>query len=328
MFKTLVKNNSNNIQKYSLINKQFFPLRYISTTNKNNNKSLEEKYKEKLLQKSKEKGFKTIEELKEHLKEDLEKKKKEFSKIDPLEALNKYRQEQAQIEEADDMNKPTSKTLGPITPPKKESKPYKTLSSYVDTEKFMELSPQEVEYVWRARFSSPKMAENHLHSVLEKKTWEKLSKTARENPIFVLPLPRDITPETGSKDESSTKKIEKGSELFYVQWLFPDQNTTHVIITSLIEYQLHKEFAKPYLTISFFSDLIPRKQVALMMGQLDLESSLSLGDCTLLLLNLQRFYGVIEGKLVGERLKMLQGFNKGDVNFDVNKLVELSESVE
>ncbi|OBA24791.1 hypothetical protein HANVADRAFT_4395, partial [Hanseniaspora valbyensis NRRL Y-1626] len=59
-----------------------------------------------------------------------------------------------------------------------------------------------------------------------------------------------------------------------------------------------------------------------------LESSLSLGDCTLLLLNLQRFYGVIEGKLVGERLKMLQGFNNGDVSFDVNKLVELSESVE
>ncbi|XBW38424.1 hypothetical protein QEN19_004012 [Hanseniaspora menglaensis] len=315
MINTIIGKSSIRLSKYTRLN-QFANIRFIST-----NKSVEEIYKEKLLQKAKDQGFKTIEELKEHLKEDLDKKKIEFSKIDPLEAIKKYQDQQA-TEETEDMNKPTSKTLGPVNTPKQET-PYKTLSSYVEIEKFMELSPQEIEYIWRARFSSANMAENHLHSVLNKDTWNKLFTTAKENPIFVLPLPRDITPE-----QRADGQIEKGSELFYVQWLFPDSNTTHVIITSLIEYQLHKEFAKPYLTISFFTDLMARKQVALMMGQLDLESSLSLSDCTLLLLNLQRFYGVIGGKLADERIKILQSFNKGDVSFDVNKLVELSESVE
>lgn len=318
MLNSLVKQTTTKVKKNHLFFAQSSFLRFASSPSK----SIEENYKEKLLQKSKEKGFKTIEELKEHLKEELKEKKKEFAQIDPLEVIKKYKEEHL-LEEAEDMNKPTAKTLGPVTPPK-EKKPYKTLSSYVDIEKFMELSPQEVEYIWRARFSSSKMSENHLHSVLSNEAWGKLIANAKKNPVFVLPLPRDITPES----KAAEGKVEKGSELFYVQWLFPDANTTHVIITSLIEYQLHKEFAKSYLTISFFSDLVPRKQVALMVGQLDLESSLSLADCTLLLLNLQRFYGVIEGKLSNERMKMLEGFNKGDVQFDVNKLVELSESME
>lgn len=318
MLNSLVKQTTSKVKKNDHFFAQFASLRFVSSPSK----SVEENYREKLLQKSKEKGFNTIEELKEHLKDDLKEKKKEFAKIDPLEAIKKYKQEQLS-EDKEDMNKPTAKTLGPVSPPK-EKKPYKTLSSYVDIEKFMELSPQEVEFIWRARFASAQMAENHLHSVLSKEAWVKLVANAKKNPVFVLPLPRDITPE----GKAAEGKIEKGSELFYVQWLFPDVNTTHVIITSLIEYQLHKEFAKSYLTISFFSDLVPRKQVALMVGQLDLESSLSLSDCTLLLLNLQRFYGVIGGKLSDDRLKMLEGFNKGDTQFDVNKLVELSESVE
>ena len=281
-------------------------------------KVIDNTYQEKLLQKAKEKGFNTVEELKESLKEELEKKKKEFNKIDPLNALKQYQESQnSQIQE--DMNKPTAKSLGAI-PENKEKKPYKTLDSYVDKEKFMELSPQEIEFLWRARFNTGKMAETHLHAVLQKDIWTKMFNNAKENPIFVLPLPRDITPE----DKGDLKT---GAELFYVQWSFPDKNTTHCIITSLVEYQLHKEFAKPYLTITFFSDMLARKNIALMVGQLDLESSINMNDCTLLLLNLQRFYGVIEGGLVNERLAMLRAFNKGDTSFDVNKLVDLANSM-
>ncbi|CAI8509933.1 unnamed protein product [Hanseniaspora opuntiae] len=249
-------------------------------------------YQEKLLKKAKEQGFNTIEELKESLKEELEKKKKEFSKVDPLNTLKKY--QEAQGKEVEDMNKPTTKSLGAI-PTDKEKKPYKTLSSYVNKEKFMELSPQEIEFLWRARFTSGQMAENHLHAV-------------------------DITPEKETD-------VKTGAELFYVQWTFPDKNTTHCIITSLVEYQLHKEFAKPYLSISFFGDMLDRKNISLMVGQLDLECSINMSDSTLLLLNLQRFYGVIEGGLSNERLAMLKAFNKGDTSFDVNKLVDLANSM-
>lgn len=274
-------------------------------------------YQEKLLKKAQEKGFNTIEELKESLKEELEKKKKEFSKVDPLNTLKKY--QEAKGKEIEDMNKPTTKSLGAI-PTDKETKPYKTLSSYVNKEKFMELSPQEIEFLWRARFTSGQMAENHLHAVLQKNVWTKMYENAKENPVFVLPLPRDITPEQDTG-------VKTGAELFYVQWTFPDRNTTHCIITSLVEYQLHKEYAKPYLSISFFGDMLERKNISLMVGQLDLECSINISDCTLLLLNLQRFYGVIEGGLSSERLAMLKAFNKGDTSFDVNKLVDLANSM-
>ncbi|KAF0270850.1 hypothetical protein FOG50_00805 [Hanseniaspora uvarum] len=309
----------------SLLNREVFNISKPSLLTTKLYKSLDFKpkvidttYQEKLLKKAKERGFNTIEELKESLKEELEKKKKDFNQVDPLNTLKKYQEAQSkEIEE--DMNKPTTKSLGAI-PENKEKKPFKTLSSYVDKEKFMELSPQEIEFLWRARFSTTKMAENHLHAVLQKNIWTKMFDNAKENPVFVLPLPRDITPEQNTD-------LKTGAELFYVQWSFPDKFNTHCIITSLVEYQLHKEFAKPYLTISFFGDMLERKNISLMVGQLDQDSSINMNDCTLLLLNLQRFYGVIEGGLVNERLAMLRAFNKGDTSFDVNKLVDLANSM-
>ncbi|PSK39386.1 hypothetical protein C7M61_001997 [Candidozyma pseudohaemuli] len=267
-----------------------------------------EKYKLKLEQKAKEVGALNVDELKEKLKDEIEAKKKEFNAVDPLKELEEYELKQAEElkkkKQAEETN-PAIRAAIDKTVPKE---PYKTLSSFIDVEKVRELPLKELEFIWRARFQNK---ERTLQAFLESQQFATIFANAFKNPNFVLPLPRG----------------DDGYEIHFVQWGFPGPNTTHCMLTTLAEYQLHKEYAKPHTTLMFHQELIEDKEVVLMNGQVESDVSLTMDEAQLLVLNVQRFYGGLkESEGSKRKLALLRDFTAGNPEFDMKKLVEEAAS--
>lgn len=269
------------------------------------NSSVAEKYSQKLQEKAKQFGLESVDELKQHLKDDIQKKKAEFSKVDPLKELEEYEQRQQQ-----ELEKDKSKTIKIRSPIDKNlaKTPYKTLDSYLAKEKLAELGQKEIEFIWRARFQNK---ERTLHAVISDLQFATMYANAFKNPSFVLPLPRN----------------EDGYEMHFVQWSFAGPQTTHCMLTTLAEYKLHKEYAKPHTTLMFHQELTESKGLVLMNGQVEEEAALSMDDAQLLVLNLQRFYGGVgDNDQVRQKQELLRAFTASD-NFDVDKLIEQATSV-
>ena len=279
-------------------------LSYYST------EALEGRYKDKLLQEAHKQGFTTVDELKKHLKDDLKSKRKELSKIAPSKELQEYEQRVKMSS-----NATTTKSKGAVDATKPVT-PFKTLDAFLNLEKIEELSKQEIEFLWRAKWTNKDMV---LSAVVPVDIYKKIIANARANPIFVLPLPR-----VGADNE------EQGIELHYIQWQFVGLNTVHCIMTSLAEFKLHNEFARPHTTFQFHSELAKEKKVVLMNGQVESETNISLQDAQLLLLNVQRFYGAMgeETPSSKKRVQLLRNFTNGSPDFNVDFLIAMAQSME
>lgn len=284
------------------------------------NQQVLEKYRSKLEVKAKERGLESADELKEHLKDEIKDLKKKMNKIDPLKELEDY-ENAVKLNEA--VNNPTKKSgLDPIDP-NAPTAPFKTLDSFIKTDKLMELGQTEIEFLWRARFQNDESA---LIAAVPAETYKTMYELARKNPSFVLPLPKaDAQLDGEPTDENSTPM-----EIHYVQWTFVGPYTTHCMITSLMEYKLHNEYARPHTTIAFHQELQNEKGLVLMKGQVEKEAAITPAESQMLMLNLQRFYGALgtESPMAKERIKLLQSFNDGSKNFSMEKCIELSQSLE
>ncbi|AAS51741.2 ADL179Cp [Eremothecium gossypii ATCC 10895] len=278
-------------------------------------KTVEDRYREKLLETARSKGFKTIEELKANLKDELEARKQKLNRIDPLKELEAYEQRTKMAEN----NAKAARLRGPVDASTPRA-PFKTLDSYLDVEKIRQLSKQEVEFLWRARWMNK---DGVLNAVVPVDVFERMSGYARANPAFVLPLQRDAT---GAGEEQGGQPV----EMHYVQWQFVGPKTVHCIITSLAEFKLHKEFARPHSTFQFHLELADQKKVVFMNGQIESDSNVTLQDAQLLLLNVQRFYGAMGDatQAAKQRIKILQDFTAGSVDFKVDDLIALAQSLE
>lgn len=284
-------------------------------------KQVQERYKAKLEARAKQKGLDSAERLMEEMKDTIKETKKQLNFIDPLKELEDY--EQAM--NLKDSLSGKKKMLDPIHPgtPKK---PYKTLESYLVLEKIKELNVQQIEFLWRAKFQADPQS---LVAVVPKDTFDVMYKNARANPTFVLPLPKA----DAQLDEADMAPGDANStpmEVHFVQWSFVGPKTTHCMITTLMEYKLHKEYARPHTTISFHQELEDDKGIVLMSGHVDKDAAITLAESHILLLNLQRFYGAFRTNSDTEhqRIKLLQAFNSGSPGFSMEKCIELSQSLE
>lgn len=266
-----------------------------------------ERYKEQLQRKAHEMGASSIEELKEKMKDVISEKRKEFDRVDPLKELEEFERKAAM--EAQEKVGREGKIRDPRAPGIPE-KPYKTMDSFIDVTKIKQLTPQEIEVIWKARFYNK---DDTLISVVPAEAFQKMIKNARENPTFVLPLPRN----------------DDGIEMHYVQWAFVGPTTVHCMFTTLLEFKTHGEFARPHTTVSFHTELEDAKGIVLMNGTVEKESAMKLPEAQLLLLNVQRFYGAMADTAVSQRrLQLLRDFTSGSPNFNVDKLVEEAQSLE
>ncbi|EPX74843.1 F1-ATPase chaperone Atp11 [Schizosaccharomyces octosporus yFS286] len=185
-------------------------------------------------------------------------------------------------------------------PQVKKVKKFPELNDFIDVSKFQNLPSSVIEKLWRAR----NLQENILSSCIEKQTYERMISRAKKYPLFVLPLPRE----------------NQGMETHLIQWGFPNNNTAHLIITTLLEYKLKNAYATPHTVLTHFSDLLESNGVALMRCQFEENKSLTSSDVQLLLLAAQKFYNASSDTPLGkERLSLLENFATGK-DFDLYKV--------
>lgn len=284
-------------------------------------KKIQKRYKEKLEEKAKQKGLESAEKLMEEMKDTIETTKKELNKIDPLKELEDYEQAMNLNDSIQGTNKNKLDPISPDTP----KEPFKTLSSYLKLDKIKELDTQQIEFLWRAKFQSNPQS---LTAVIPNEVFKVMYKLARKNPTFVLPLPKEnaqLDPSDKIDGENSTPM-----EIHFVQWSFVGPHTVHCMITSLIEYKLHKEYARPHTTIAFHTDLSEEKDIVLMNGQVEKDAAITLGESQMLLLNLQRFYGAFRtgSEIEKERIALLEAFNRDADKFSIEKCILLSQTMD
>ncbi|EGW30112.1 uncharacterized protein SPAPADRAFT_63732 [Spathaspora passalidarum NRRL Y-27907] len=252
--------------------------------------SISAKYQAKLAQKAKQVGAASVEELKLKLADQIEQTKKELNKIDPLAELEAYERKQAMKAQATKPAIPIAKDTPKL--------PYKVLNDYVDLDKLKELPRREIEYIWKARFQDKQKS---VHAVIDAVPFAAMYANAFKNPNFILPLPRD-----------------NGYEMHFVQWAFVGPATVHCMLTTVAEYKLHGEYAKPHTTLSFHQE-VSDKGVILMNGVIE-NDTIPMDEAQLLVLNVQRFYGM--GEQNEKKLKLLKQFTTGDDGFSTEDLIK------
>ncbi|KAL9099561.1 MAG: hypothetical protein Q9163_004954 [Psora crenata] len=240
--------------------------------------------------------------------------------VEELKAVyyNKIKAERLKATVAPPLSQPPSSTLYPTSappapsshaiispppsPPKSATPPgIKSLSSFIDVPKTLQLPKREIEYIWRLRHVSDPRS---LCAVIPDETYTRIEATARRHPQFILPLPRE----------------DKGGEIHFLQWTFPTPTTATVLFTHLAEFKLRGEYAQPHTTVTHHLDLREDKGLVLLQGHVIEGRGISVEEGRWLLMCLQKFYGG-EGQKV-ERRRLLESFSKGDPNFKVEELLD------
>jgi ATP synthase F1 complex assembly factor 1 len=90
-----------------------------------------------------------------------------------------------------------------------------------------------------------------------------------------------------------------------------------VHFTSLLEYQAHKENARPLLSLTHYIDLKKEKDIVLMKGQF-LKDNLTSGEAQQLILQLQLYYAVTNT----QRAELVKHFHESPSTFEYQKLIE------
>ncbi|MCJ1469747.1 hypothetical protein MMC07_008389 [Pseudocyphellaria aurata] len=182
----------------------------------------------------------------------------------------------------------------------------KTLSSYIDVQKSLELPQKEIEYIWRLRHASDPQS---LCAVIPNSTYNRIRKIATQHPQFILPLPREG----------------QGAEIHFLEWTFPTPTTATVLFTHFAEYRLRGEFSQPHTIVTHHMDLAEPKGLVLLQGNVVEGRGITVEDGKWLLMCLQKFYGGDTGNNV--RKKLLEQFTSGDLRFEVEELLKEAEKI-
>lgn len=173
-----------------------------------------------------------------------------------------------------------------------------------------------------------------LSATIPAPIYASMLETARQTPQFILPLPRA-----------------GGEEFFFLQWQFFEDGQATVVFTSLGEYKLKGEWARPFLSVTHWTELAapagdgpehqgavfmraeitstaPPKLAKLPAGMPAAASAspqepterflLTPADAQLLMLGLQRFYHLESGDAADreQRRDLVARFAKGDWSED------------
>lgn len=275
--------------------------------------SVADRYRAKLEQKAAAEGANSIQDLKDKYQDKIESQKKIFDETDPYAKINA---QSSNNDETPTLNQTGAAASEAIkNAPKVPSSDIKDLDSFIDVSKFKLHNRKEIEMLWKMRFSANPRA---ICGIIEGDTFSHMYKNARQNPMFVLPLPR----EDSSAKEDIDASEKNGIEMHLVQWSFVGPYTIHCIFTTLAEYKLHQEYARPHTTLIIHSDLLADKGFALMNGNIEKDAAIGVEESHLLTLFLQKFYSASPDTEAGKRkLAILSGFTQGDTNFSIDNLV-------
>jgi ATP synthase F1 complex assembly factor 1 len=175
-----------------------------------------------------------------------------------------------------------------------------------------------------------------ISAVIPIDTYKRIIAAARQNPQFILPLPRPQTPEEAEQTPEGATGT--AADIHFLQWAFhppaegstPIPSNSHastVIFTNLGAYKMHGAYATPHTTVTHHLDLAD-KGLVLMHGQIIPDGGVSAPEATWLVSCVQRFFD-FEGQASGRKSELVRMFTRGDVeNFKVEELLEESERLQ
>ncbi|GAB7349520.1 hypothetical protein MBLNU459_g0225t1 [Dothideomycetes sp. NU459] len=288
---------------------QVHDIRFLATHQKPDQKVLD-KYRAKLEQKAKAEGKSDIGELKAAYQDKIT----EFRKKAIVPGANAPLDAGLQQSQPSPVPKSTTVPFQPPPPPQPQHATesadakagIKTLASFIDVEKTLELPQKEIEYLWRLRHAS---TPNSLCAVIPTNVYSTIQSTARRHPQFILPLPREG----------------QGAEIHFLQWTFPSPTTATVLFTNLAEFKLRGEYAQPHTIVTHHLDLADAKDLVLLQGTVTEGKGISVEEGKWLLMCLQKFYGQQAEQT--PRRKLMEQFSQGDGNFKVEELLEEAEKI-
>ncbi|KAJ5782357.1 hypothetical protein N7457_004131 [Penicillium paradoxum] len=294
-----------------------------------------DKYRAKLDKKAKEEGLESVESLKEAYDEKIKELRRKASTVATPEPESPT-PTTASTPPAFQAPPPPqeSRTAKAARSVSKDSSPVKPLSTYLDVEKIRELPAKEIEALWRLRFADKP---HSITAAIPLETYQRIIKAARENPQFILPLPRPQTAEEAEQTPEGATGT--AADIHFLQWAFhppaegstlsPSNNhTSTVIFTNLGAYKMHGAFAQPHTTVTHHLDLADEKGLVLMHGQIIPDGGVSAPEATWLVSCVQRFYD-FEGQASGRKSELVRMFTRGDAeNFKVEELLEESERLQ
>lgn len=221
------------------------------------------------------------------------------------------------------------------------SSPIKPLSTYLDVEKIRDLPAKEIEALWRLRHANNSTS---ICAVIPLDTYSRIAEAARQNPQFILPLPRQQSAETQPDVQNADgTPAQTAADIHFLQWAFhppaedsvststpgetANTHTSTVIFTHLGAFKMHGSYAQPHTTVTHHLDLADEKGLVLMHGQVVPDRGVSTAEATWLVSSVQRFYD-FGGQASGRKGELVRMFTRGDVeNFKVEELLEESERV-
>ncbi|KAK5050865.1 hypothetical protein LTR84_003424 [Exophiala bonariae] len=305
-----------------------------------------DRYREKLEEKARLEGHRSVDSLKESYKEKILEVKKTATILP--EDVPPAPASQAS---------PSAFAQPPPPPPVPQDKPaekkqsssnapgIKPLSSYLDLEKVATLQNKEVEYIWRLRHANDPLS---LCAVIPLETYERIYQSARKHPQFVLPLPRPAADDGSGDVKQSDQGFEGGersaADIHFLQWGFhppagpppapgaksSNTHTSTVLFTHLAAFKLHGTYAQPHTAITHHLDLADSHGLVLLSGSVTEGRGVSVEEGRWLLMCLQKFYDYAgHGGGIGreKRQSLLNKFSSGDQSFDLTELVDEAERI-
>ena len=152
--------------------------------------------------------------------------------------------------------------------------------------------PEQVQRIWTEHHASSTQL---VASTLPAASFSRFCATARAHPLFVLPVP-------------------KGTQGGFVSFLLQCQ-LPYVICTLLEEYQRRGAAAQPHLVVSHYDELVDKKGIVLVRGELVTSTNLDVGEAARLVGHMHAFYTEPEGQAV------VADFNRGAASFDFSAVL-------
>lgn len=297
-----------------------------------------DRYKDLLEKKAKKEGLQDVNQLKEAYKDKIQDLRKKAAVPGATAPLSGSQQQPSHSQQ------PQGNSPWPTPPPppqpqqaqqkKGSSNPgLKTLSSYIDIEKTMDLPQKEIEAIWRLRHAQNPQS---LCAAVSTPIFKSIHATARKHPQFILPgLPRKQVDGEANADDPAPE----GAPIHFMQWTFPGPDTVTVIFTHLAEYKLRGEYAQPHTTLTHHLELADAKGLVLSEGLVVPDRGVSLDEGKWLIMNMQKFYNTqpvpeidtqpdrseVGKELAKKRRELIEKFNKGDTSFKIEELLDQTE---
>lgn len=181
-----------------------------------------------------------------------------------------------------------------------------SLNEIVHLDKIKNLSPHEIEQVWRSHHATQK---DIIYATLKSTEYEIIYENASKYPLFIFPLPR------------STSETKDGLESQEGYQMFLSKFTQHTFyLTPLEQYKKMQESAVPNLVINHYPELSSTKQIVLMNGTFD-SSLLNAIEVQCLANQIKLFYSTNDQS----RLMLLHKFNREPSKFDHLEVIEQIE---